>query len=198
MPGQNQQGGQQNQQNGNGFPGGGTTGGNGTGGGLPGQNQQNGNGSTQGQGQGNGFPGATTGEGGGMGAGGGAYAAALGAFSPETFYLGLTLTTIAMLVVGGIVSLSGAVIGSLLISAVQELMRRIEEGTTIVFFHVNGPAGIVQLSTAVPLLAIMILSPQGLTGGRELSLSGARALLASFARRRGEPAVAQVPGRGDG
>lgn len=109
-----------------------------------------------------------------MGAGGGAYAAALGAFSPETFYLGLTLTTIAMLVVGGIGSLTGAVIGSLLISALQELLRRIEEGTTVGFFEVDGPAGIVQLATAVLLLGIMILRPDGITGGAEVSLQGLR------------------------
>jgi branched-chain amino acid transport system permease protein len=107
-----------------------------------------------------------------MAAGGGAYAAALGAFSPETFYLGLTLTTIAMLVVGGMHSLSGAVIGSLLISLMQELLRRLEEGATVGFIEVDGPAGIVQLATAALLLAIMILRPEGVTGGAEISLRG--------------------------
>ncbi|MEV8600298.1 glycosyltransferase family 39 protein [Streptomyces griseoviridis] len=71
MPGGGPGGGTQNQQNGNGFPGGGNGNG-GFGGGMPGQN---GNGNTQGQGQnqnqqGGGAPGGQTGDGGGMGGGG--------------------------------------------------------------------------------------------------------------------------------
>ena len=51
-----------------------------------------------------------------MGVGGGLYAQYLGSFNASFFYLGLTFTTLAMLVVGGMTSLSGAVIGSLTIS----------------------------------------------------------------------------------
>ena len=54
-----------------------------------------------------------------MGVGGGLYGQYLGSFNASFFYLALTFTTLAMLVIGGITSLSGAVIGSL-----ADLVRR--------------------------------------------------------------------------
>src|SRR5262249_42322204 len=51
-----------------------------------------------------------------MGVGGALYAQYLGSFNASFFYLALTFTTLAMLVVGGIKSLTGAVVGSLTIS----------------------------------------------------------------------------------
>jgi branched-chain amino acid transport system permease protein len=103
-----------------------------------------------------------------MGIGGGLYAQYLGSFNANFFYLALTFTTLAMLVVGGIKSLSGAVIGSLTISFVAELLHRIEQGADIGPLHIPSRPGLREVGLAIIMLAILILRPRGLTNGHEL------------------------------
>lgn len=91
----------------------------------------------------------------------------LGSINPEQFFLGgrsaggaVTFVTIAMLVVGGITSLSGAVIGAVFISGVSEGLREIED-----VVEINNLTNIV---LAVILLLTLILRPKGITGGKEI------------------------------
>lgn len=60
----------------------------------------------------------------------------LGAFSPRQFYFSLTLTLLAMLVVGGISTVTGALLGTGVITLVGELLRRLEGGVSIGPFEV--------------------------------------------------------------
>ena len=60
--------------------------------------------------------------------GGALYAHFLGVVNPDAFYLGLTFITLSMLVVGGMNSLSGAVLGVIVISAIIQLLRWLEKG----------------------------------------------------------------------
>jgi branched-chain amino acid transport system permease protein len=103
-----------------------------------------------------------------VGIGGALYGQYLGSFNADAFYLALTFTTLAMLVVGGMTSLSGAVIGSLTISAVAELLHRIEEGVHVAGIHIPARPGLREVGLAVIMLTILILRPRGLTNGREL------------------------------
>ena len=66
-----------------------------------------------------------------------------------------------MLVVGGMTSLAGAVVGTAFLSAVAEGLRRLE-------LHANRP-GLQQVGFAAILLAVLIWRPRGITLGRELS-----------------------------
>jgi branched-chain amino acid transport system permease protein len=102
------------------------------------------------------------------GVGGALYGQYLGSFNADAFYLALTFTTLAMLVVGGMTSLSGAVIGSLTISVVAEVLHRIEQGATIGPVHIPSRPGLRELGLAAIMILILILRPSGLTGGREL------------------------------
>lgn len=54
----------------------------------------------------------------------------LGVLNPNSFYLGVTFITLAMLVVGGIGSLTGAVTGVLVLSGLIEILVRLERGLT--------------------------------------------------------------------
>jgi branched-chain amino acid transport system permease protein len=103
-----------------------------------------------------------------MGVGGGLYAQYLGSFNSSFFYLALTFTTLAMLVVGGIKSLTGAVVGSLTISFIAEFLHRIEQGVHVGPLHIPARPGLREVGLAVIMLAILILRPRGLTNGREL------------------------------
>ena len=86
-------------------------------------------------------------------------------FSPDQFYFDVTFLTIAMLVVGGMTSVTGAVVGCYLLTVVNELFRR---------WEVNGlggvtpPSGTANLVLASVLLVVLILRPKGITGGKEI------------------------------
>jgi branched-chain amino acid transport system permease protein len=104
-----------------------------------------------------------------VGVAGGLYAEFLGSIDPTAFYLSATFLTIAMLVVGGIKSLSGAVIGTLLISTVAEALRRIENGFHVGSVLIQARPGLQQIGLGVLMLAVLIWRPDGLTGGREIT-----------------------------
>ncbi|WP_242891005.1 branched-chain amino acid ABC transporter permease [Actinomadura litoris] len=127
------------------------------------------------------------------GVGGGLYARFLGALTPGDVYLQLTLLTLLMLIVGGMRSLSGAVIGTLFISVLAELLRRIEAGGGMGPIEVHPHPGLQQLILALTLLLTLLLRPGGITSGRELGFPPSRWIGARKGPRTGattdEPAV---------
>ncbi len=92
----------------------------------------------------------------------------IGSFNPDAFFLNITFLMVVMLIIGGMTSLAGAVIGTIAISAVSELLRRLEGGIDLGSFHLSGRPGVREVGLAVVMLAVLILRPRGLTGGREL------------------------------
>lgn len=102
------------------------------------------------------------------GVGGALYGHVLGAFGPDAFYIKLTFLTLAMLVVGGINSLAGAVVGSVLISVVAEVLRRLESGPHIGPLDLPSALGLREVVLALIMLVVLILRPGGIMRGREL------------------------------
>lgn len=112
----------------------------------------------------------------------------LGSFAPNSFYLNLTFLIVAMLVIGGLTSLSGALVGFLVITVALEALRQVEQnGVGVGSWYMEGRPGITESGLALILLASLILRPQGVTRGRELTLSTFRSLRA--ARHESQPAV---------
>lgn len=106
-----------------------------------------------------------------VGCGGSLYAQYLGAFNPGQFYLDLTFLTIAMLIIGGMGSLSGAVVGTLAVSAISEVLSRAQaDGIDIAGAHIQVRAGWREVILAALMLAILLFRPAGITGGREIRL----------------------------
>lgn len=103
------------------------------------------------------------------GVAGSLYAHHLGTMSPSAFYFDITFTVMTMLVVGGLGSVTGSVLGATLIVAVSEVLRRVEGDTQL-----YGMSGIV---LGVFFLAVIIFRPEGIMGQRELSPDGLRHLL---------------------
>lgn len=91
-----------------------------------------------------------------------------GAFDASAFYLTMTFITIVMLVVGGIGSLAGAVIGSLLVSGLSEALRRAELGFDVGPLTVPSQSNLRELGLGMVLLIVLIRRPQGIFGFREL------------------------------
>ncbi len=94
-----------------------------------------------------------------MGVGGGLWAQYNIAFGPKQFFFALTFNLLAMLVVGGLGSVSGAVVGAFTVTAVFEVMRRLEEKVEV--------PGITQIVVALLILVVLYRRPNGLMGLRE-------------------------------
>lgn len=79
----------------------------------------------------------------------------------------LTFITLAMLVLGGMLSLSGAVIGTLVFSLVDVLLVRLQGGLEIGSFIVTIPQGARAIVLGLILVGMLLFRPSGITGGRE-------------------------------
>ncbi|HEU5063488.1 MAG TPA: branched-chain amino acid ABC transporter ATP-binding protein/permease [Solirubrobacterales bacterium] len=91
-----------------------------------------------------------------------------GVLSPSTFYFAASVTTITMLVVGGTRSVLGAVVGTLAVATVNELLRNFEEGADVLgLVSIGAAPGLAAIGLGLILLATMIALPKGLSGGRE-------------------------------
>jgi branched-chain amino acid transport system permease protein len=88
--------------------------------------------------------------------------------TPDAFYLTLTLTSLTMLIVGGMGSVAGAVIGTLVVSGVNEILRGVENGSNLLgLIQIGETPGLALIGVSALLLAALIAMPQGLTGGLE-------------------------------
>ena len=95
----------------------------------------------------------------------------LGAFSPKDFYFDLIFTFIAMLIVGGLYSVSGAVAGVLMLALVIQLLREAEAGVDLGFATLPQIFGLPQLGLGLALLLTIWTRPNGLSGLGELRLA---------------------------
>jgi len=107
-----------------------------------------------------------------LGASGALYAHFLGVLTPDAFYLGLTFISLSMLIVGGMNSLSGAVVGVVVLSTIIELLRTLEKGVTIGAETWSLPHGAQEIAIGGVMIVILIFRPSGLTRNQELTWSG--------------------------
>ena len=103
-----------------------------------------------------------------MGLGGALYAHSVGVVTPDTFYLGLTFTCLSMLVVGGMNSLSGAVLGVVVLSSIIQILRWFEKGVTVGGTTLSIPNGVQEIAIGAVMIGILMFRPSGLTRNREL------------------------------
>jgi branched-chain amino acid transport system permease protein len=104
------------------------------------------------------------------GVGGSLYGHYLGSFSPASFYMAYTFTLISMLVIGGMQSLTGAVVGVVLVTVCSEVLRNLERGLDFGAFAVPPLYGAAQIVLGIIFILIMIFRPSGIVGDRELTL----------------------------
>jgi|SRR5579862_1748777 len=109
-----------------------------------------------------------------LGVGGALYAQYLGAFGPDAFYLDLTFLIIAMLVVGGMRSLAGAVVGTATVFSLTQIFFWWEGGQSVFGVTLPVPSGLGKVIVSLLLLVILLFRPDGLTGGLEVGLPSLR------------------------
>jgi branched-chain amino acid transport system permease protein len=93
----------------------------------------------------------------------------LGSITTEQVYLELTFLTLAMLVVGGLTSLWGAVLGALVVSALDSFLIEAEQGVKL-GVSLDLPQGTRLIFLGAIMALVLIVRPSGLTGGREFRL----------------------------
>ena len=82
----------------------------------------------------------------------------------DAVYLDLTFITLAMLVIGGMTSLWGAVVGALAVSGLDSLLAEAENGVA----GIDLPSGSRIVVVGAMMALVLIVRPAGLTGGREV------------------------------
>jgi branched-chain amino acid transport system permease protein len=115
--------------------------------------------------------------------GGALWAHFIRAFSPKSFYFAQTFSIITMVVVGGLGSVRGSVVGVFLVTVVSELLRNLERGFSIGFATVPPLYGASQVVMAVVLILIIVYRPGGLLGESETSLTALVGSLKAIGRR---------------
>jgi branched-chain amino acid transport system permease protein len=91
-----------------------------------------------------------------------------GVLNPTTFYFAATVTTLTMLVVGGVRGVFGAVVGAIAVAVVNEALRGFENGASLFgLISIGDAPGLATIGLGLVLLTTMIAMPNGLSGGRE-------------------------------
>lgn len=89
-------------------------------------------------------------------------------FSAASFGFSLTFFIVAMLVIGGINSLTGAVVGVIVVQVLSEVFRTIESDGLGPIPAINAP-GLTEMVLALILLLVLIARPAGITGNKEIT-----------------------------
>jgi branched-chain amino acid transport system permease protein len=92
----------------------------------------------------------------------------LGAFSPSKFYFDDTLTLLTMLIVGGMTTVSGAVLGTVAVTLTIEILRRVESGIDLFGYQTPEIFGVTEAGLCLLILFVMYKRPAGLFGRLEL------------------------------
>ncbi|WP_187431507.1 Vitamin B12 import ATP-binding protein BtuD [Roseobacter fucihabitans] len=117
------------------------------------------------------------------------YGHMLGAFSPASFYLSLVFAHVAMMIVGGMASVGGAVTGVIGVTLLQDGVRQFEGGFDLFGIAIPAVFGLTTVSLGLAILLVIWLRPTGLVGSFELG-PGAGARLFKNIIRPSDPAPA--------
>jgi branched-chain amino acid transport system permease protein len=104
---------------------------------------------------------------------GGMFAYMQSGIRPEDFRFDKSIDMIVMIIIGGLGSISGAVVGGIFVAVTLELMRDLQQYRLVLY--------------ALLLIVIMLVRPEGLLGSRELS----EVLRARFRRPKAAPEAAK-------
>lgn len=99
-----------------------------------------------------------------LGIGGALFAEYNLAFDPSTFYFDETFSLLAVLVIGGPGTVSGAVLGAGIVTVATEILRPAENGSGIGPIHFGAVPGLAPTVIALLILFILRRRPAGLLG----------------------------------
>lgn len=103
------------------------------------------------------------------GLGGGLFAHFITSFTPKAFFLTDTFVILAMLVIGGPATVTGAVTGTVIVTIIYQSLRWIENSINIAQIFPGNVAGLTDTGLALILIGVLIARPGGLFERRELN-----------------------------
>lgn len=109
------------------------------------------------------------------GASGAVWAHYLTAFSPTTFSIDPAIVVVIMAVIGGVRSISGAIVGAAIVAIWQELARQVESGLFLFGLQLPRMPEFGALTLGIGLIVVLALRPQGLFGSNEFQVLRPRA-----------------------
>jgi len=102
------------------------------------------------------------------GIGGGLWAHFITSFSPNAFYLKETFVILGMLVIGGARTVSGAILGTLVVTAAFEGLRNFENMINVEQVLPIQVVGLTEIVLSCSMIGVLILRPDGLAGRIEI------------------------------
>jgi branched-chain amino acid transport system permease protein len=84
----------------------------------------------------------------------------------------MTYNVLMVVVAGGLGSLSGSVIGAVVVTVLLEWLRFVENPITLGSFEIPGVPGMRMVIFALSLIMIILYRPEGVMGTKELSWDG--------------------------
>jgi len=102
------------------------------------------------------------------GIGGGLWGHFITSFSPKAFYLKETFVILGMLVIGGPSTVTGAVVGTFLVTIAFESLRAIEARLNEAGLFSDQVVGLTEIVLALAMIAVLVLRPGGLFPTREI------------------------------
>ena len=103
---------------------------------------------------------------------------------PNAFGLILVFEVVTMIVIGGMGSITGAVIGAGIITFFAEVLSPFEEGFYFLGIEVPSLLGLTTVLTGVLLICVLIFKREGIMGERELSIEGIKNFIRSKQSRK--------------
>ena len=104
------------------------------------------------------------------------------AILPAAFYFQMTFLLVTMVILGGY-SVTGAVVGSVVVTILAEALRRAENGISIAGFQLTEAPGLTGVVLALIIVLILTLRPQGMLGRWEIDELLARLFRRSVERK---------------
>jgi len=88
---------------------------------------------------------------------------------PKMFTFTLTYNILLIVVLGGVGSISGSIIGAIAVTVSMELLRFLDEPMNFIFFKTAGLPGLRMVVFSILLMLVVIFRQRGLMGAKELS-----------------------------
>lgn len=99
---------------------------------------------------------------------GGLWAHFITSFQPTAFYLKETFVILGMLVIGGSATVSGAVLGTFLVTFAFETLRATENALNSSSVFPLQLVGLTEIVLALAMIVVLVLRPSGIIGAEEI------------------------------
>ncbi len=103
------------------------------------------------------------------GIGGGLMASLLTTISPDQFTFLLTFQLLIIIVLGGLGSMSGAILGTILVMGGSEWLRFLDQNMNIFGYNTGAHPGLRMVVFSILLIVMMLFARKGLFGNKELT-----------------------------